>query len=266
LNPIRPLLAAVTETGKLQVWDWERRALVRELASGAATTRLVPRRFSSDGTKLQTQIISPGGVSTYSFREWDIATGRPTRSFDVALPGSHGVGDTISSVVSSDENSLLQIPLRAPEDSVAINLQTGRATPIKIDAIEPNHAAYSPDGKLLLVSSRRSYVRLYDAVTYRVVANLGGYMFSAGATTFSPDGRRVATGGTASEALTVWDFGGRERLLTLGTDAGVGGMTFSPDGNVLAGSGRNAVHYWRAPSWAEIEKAEAVATSARPAP
>jgi WD40 repeat protein len=60
-------------------------------------------------------------------------------------------------------------------------------------------------------------------------------MFAAGAPAFSPDGRRLATSGTASEAMTVWDFEGRERLLTLGSDAGLGGTTFSPDGNVLAG-------------------------------
>jgi WD40 repeat protein len=264
LHPSRPLLAVVTEAQTLQGWDWERRVLVRELASGADTAGVIPRRFSGDGTKLQAQLFRIGGGSTYFFREWDIATGRQTRSLDVTLPNSYGPGITVSSVPSSDENHLLQIPLRAPEDSVDINLQTGRATPITIDAIEPNQVAHSPDGKLLVVSSRRSYVRLYDAASYREVATLGGYMFSAGLAAFSPDGRRMATGGTASDALTVWDFEGRERLLTLGTDATVGGMRFSPDGNVLVGeSGTGAtagtVYFWRAPSWAEIEKAEATA-------
>jgi WD40 repeat protein len=264
LNPSRPLLAAVTAAGKLQVWDWERRVLVRDLASGPDTAGIVQRRFSGDGTKLLAQLIRIGAASTYFFREWDITTGGQTRSLDVARPDSYAPGSTVTNVVSSDEKHLLNIPLRAPEDSVDINLQTGRATPIKIDAIEPNHAAYSPDGQLLIVSSRRSYVRIYDATSYREVATLGGYMFSAGSVTFSPDGRRMATGGTASEALTVWDFEGRERLLTLGTDASVGGMTFSPDGNVLVATRGNAavagsVYFWRAPSWAEIEKAEAAA-------
>ena len=256
LDPTRPLLAAVTKAGRLQVWDWERRVLVRELASGAETAEIIPRRFSRDGTKLQAQLFRVGGGSTYFFREWDIATGQPARSFDVALPDSYGPTSTLNSVVSFDENHLLHIPLRAPEDSVDINLQTGRATLIKIGVIEPNHAAYSPDGKLLLVSSRRSYLRFYDAASFREVATLGGFMFSAGAVAFSPDGRRMATGGTAIEAMTVWDFDGRERLLTLGTDAGLGGTRFSADGNVLAGANASSVYFWRAPSWAEIEAAE----------
>jgi WD40 repeat protein len=262
LDPSRPLLAAVTAAGKLQVWDWERRVLVRELASGAETTAILPRRFSRDGTKLQGQLFRPGGRFTYNFREWDIATGEQTRSFDIALSDSYGPNSTVANTYSSDEKHLLQIPLRAPEDCVDINLQTGRAMPFKLDAIEPNHATYSPDGKLLLVSSRRSYIRLFDAATYREVATLGDYMFAAGAVAFSPDGRRMATGGTGSEAMNVWDFEGRERLLTLGTDATVVGATFSPDGNVLAGTRSFSTHtrniyFWRAPSWAEIEKAEA---------
>ena len=82
---------------------------------------------------------------------------------------------------------------------------------------------------------------------------------------FSPDGLRLATGGTGPEAITLWDTQGRERLLTLEAPASVMSTTaFSPDGNVLAsqsGSGGNArvIYFWRAPSWTEIEAAEKAA-------
>ena len=84
----------------------------------------------------------------------------------------------------------------------------------------------------------------------------------------------MATGGTASDSMTVWDYEGRERLLTFGTDASLARTTFSPDGNVIAAQrGRRgssgAVYFWRAPSWAEIEKAdaaEAAREAGKPAP
>jgi WD40 repeat protein len=89
-----------------------------------------------------------------------------------------------------------------------------------------------------------------------------------GAPAFSPDGRRLATGGTASESMTVWDFEGRERLLTLGSDASLGGTIISPDGNVLAGArfdfgDAGSLYFWRAPSFAEIEKAEASSSATK---
>ena len=73
----------------------------------------------------------------------------------------------------------------------------------------------------------------------------------------------LAIGSTGSEAMTLWDIHSHERLLTL--EAKVGGLrptAFSPDGNVIAGeSGAGAtagtLYFWRAPTWAEIEKAEA---------
>ena len=106
------------------------------------------------------------------------------------------------------------------------------------------------------------HVRIFDGTTYRETAKLSGFMFGAHGIGFSPDQQRLAIGSTAHEAVTLYDAHNHERLLTLAAPTGtLYRMTFSPDGNVLAGeTGSGAMngtlHFWRAPSWAEIEKAE----------
>ena len=75
---------------------------------------------------------------------------------------------------------------------------------------------------------------------------------------FSPDGRRLATGGTGRDAVKLWDLATYRELVTL---PGQGEMfqyvIFSPNGNWLAArSWEGQLHLWHAPSWAEIEAAE----------
>ena len=80
---------------------------------------------------------------------------------------------------------------RRPADEPCDTIQTGYGR------AQSRRLPYPSDGKLLIVSSWRSYIRLFDAVTY-----------------FYSDGRRMAAAGTASDSISVWDFESRERLLT----------------------------------------------------
>jgi WD40 repeat protein len=77
---------------------------------------------------------------------------------------------------------------------------------------------------------------------------------------FSPDGTRLVTGnGAGVEALKLWDTDSWQDVITLqGSGSVFYEPAFSPDGNsVGALSEAGILHVWRAPSWAEIEKAEA---------
>ena len=73
---------------------------------------------------------------------------------------------------------------------------------------------------------------------------------------FSADGRRLISAFGGREAVKVWDVGTRQELLNLaGTGSTLGSVNWSADGDViLAGSPWQA---WRAPSWEEIDAAEA---------
>ena len=143
-------------------------------------------------------------------------------------------------------------------ESRLLDLQSGRITPLKLNVLEPGiWPGFSPDGRLLAVPSLRSSVRIFDVTANREVAVLSGYMFGVHAAAFAPDGKRVVSGGTGFEAIALWDPQSHERVLTLPARQTLAPVEFSPDGNVLVGQqGANTLHFWRAPSWAEIEAAE----------
>jgi hypothetical protein len=82
----RPLLAALTSGGKVQVWDWERRVLVREFAGLAGSQQALPLHFTGDGLKLA--VVLTSNPELFAYREWEIATGREMRSFDFSLARS----------------------------------------------------------------------------------------------------------------------------------------------------------------------------------
>jgi len=79
---------------------------------------------------------------------------------------------------------------------------------------------------------------------------------------FSPDGRRLVTGGKVGmalqPALRVWDYTIQRDLISLQSVGEFTGWTgFSPDGNTLLGlSWSGVADLYRAPSWEEIETEE----------
>jgi WD40 repeat protein len=95
--------------------------------------------------------------------------------------------------------------------------------------------------------------------TLRQVATLRGFLLAATSVAFSPDSRRLAFGSSGLEAVKLWDAETRQEVLTLsGEGSGFQGLQFSPDGRfLLAINGAGLARLWSAPTWAEIEAAEA---------
>jgi WD40 repeat protein len=104
------------------------------------------------------------------------------------------------------------------------------------------------------------YARVWGTKTWREEATLRGFLNAVFSVAFSPDGTRLATGGSnPDDAVKLWDVDSWQEVLTL---EGAGSLfvstAFSPDGNAIGMlTGDGFLHVWQAPSWEEIAAAEA---------
>ncbi len=115
--------------------------------------------------------------------------------------------------------------------------------------------AVSPDGRLVASSNQAGQVRLLDPAKGELIETVHGHLNAAVGIAFSPDGRRLISSSGGRETVKLWDVGTRQELLTLAGGGFLAAATWSADGDViLAGSPWQA---WRAPTWAEINAAEA---------
>jgi WD40 repeat protein len=115
------------------------------------------------------------------------------------------------------------------------------------------------DGTVLATGGEDGFIRLYDIFQRRELETMRGQMPAVHSLAVSPDGRRLASGGTRpNEAVRLWDVATRKDLLNLeGQGIEFRFTRFSPDGNILVAiNSKYQLHLWRAPSWAEIEAAE----------
>ena len=95
--------------------------------------------------------------------------------------------------------------------------------------------AFSPDGKLLAVSSRKdNTIQLWDIPSRRTVCRLEGHTTNVYSVAFSPDNKTIVSSGwTYKDKFTrLWDTMNGEQLAKY---EDYGAVAFSPDGNSFAG-------------------------------
>ena len=120
--------------------------------------------------------------------------------------------------------------------------------------------SFSPDGRLVAagggIEGERGVgdVKIWEVDTGRERPTTAGH--GAWGLALSPDGRRLATGGT-DQAVRIWDTASGQEILTLrGHMDYVMGVAFSPDGHRLfSASGDRTVRIWDAGPWREGERA-----------
>jgi eukaryotic-like serine/threonine-protein kinase len=228
--------------GMLQVWNPSQKVLLRQLTN--TTGRVFELNFLVDGRKLLTWSVSDNLI-----HESDLTTGLEIQSWQG--PASYNVGS-----LAPGERSFMAIGYTG--DAVLRNLVDESQTKINLDTLEIVDGSYSPDGKIFAIASSLGYGRVWDAATWHPVATLGGFLKGAHDVAFSPDGKRLAIGGGVNEAVKLWDTDSWQDVFTLEAQGtGFGGAAFSRDGNTLAWGNTTTVCAWRAPSWAEINAAEA---------
>jgi WD40 repeat protein len=133
--------------------------------------------------------------------------------------------------------------------------------PKQIEGEAFDDLAVSPDGRIAAAVKVNSadYIQLWDMATLQPTGRLKGFLLGTHSVAFSPDGKRLAAGSNGQEAVKLWDTETWQELLTLSGEGSVfHTLKFSPDGRyLLAINLYGTIHLWSAPTWEEIEAAEA---------
>ena len=235
-------LAAGSTNGVLQVWDLLKRVPGRQWSN---TTGVVwPASFLADGSKLIT--ISE---NDNMFHEWDLQTGLEIQSWQ-------GPAQAYGVALSPDGRSCI-VPGYGG-DVVFRNLVDQSQSKVGLEIREAVAAGYSSDGKLFAVASDLGYARVWDTATWKLVATPGGFLNGTHTASFSADGKRLAIASDNREAVKIWDTESWQEVFTLeGQGTGFQGAFFSLDGNTIGWGNQFGLYLWRAPSWEEINAAEA---------
>ncbi len=126
-------------------------------------------------------------------------------------------------------------------------------------------AVLSPDRKLVAVPSEGGLVALYNASEAEPCEILRGSMDTIFRAAFTPDNQRLILSNGGTRGLALWDLTTRQELITVPVKGSLlMTLRVSSDGNAIIvksngrrDEGAGSWHVFRAPSFAEIEAAEA---------
>jgi WD40 repeat protein len=241
------LFAAAWPNGSVQVWDVSRRVLQTQFKLPAMQSSACG--FNNRGDRLT--VYSSGDNR---FHEWDLAA-RPNVEVQ-SWPAPAAVN---SANLSPDDRLL--VALGSEGDVIVRDLAAQSSSKPDMKFLEASLSCeFSPDGKLFAMASYLGYARVWETAGWREAATLRGFKTGAQSVAFSPDGNRLAaTSGAGESALHLWDVASWQDVFTLSAEGAIFWNTqFSPDGNTIGTESFDGIlNLWRAPSWDEINAAEA---------
>ncbi|MCY2952529.1 MAG: protein kinase [Planctomycetota bacterium] len=253
-SPDGHLLVVGDCSGQVKIWGLREHRVLKSLDLSAELNWL-SIRFSRDGRRLLT---AGGARSDHCLhRVWDATSWKPI-----------GATWPVEKAMAADISPDGRIVATARSDG-AISIWSVDHSSVR-DVLrhggEVFDAAFSPDGSILASGSSAGTLVLWDTTNWQQIGSaIRGRQLAIFGVAFSPDGKRLATSGASNgSAVVVWDVATRRSVAILPPSAACRIPAFSPDGSTIAARSwdfppetqKPLLYFWRAPSWAEIEKAE----------
>jgi WD40 repeat protein len=266
LAPDGKTLAATTLHNSVQLWDVATGKALRSLAPGHGTSALL---FSPDG------VLLAGRGADQAVRLWEVSTGKEVRQIRrvqnqpgrgvVVVGGFFGAG----SLAFSPDGKLLAAPETVFDNGQVKTSVTlwEVATGKELRQIEAGMGggvpvlALAPDGKALAYASING-IHLCSVETGKEIRQVGPQRFGTTALVFSPDGKTLAGSSTTDRRIQLYSVATGKVVRELGDGnaaqavnqpfvmafggAAAGGLTFSPDGKLVAAGTGGTVCFWAA--------------------
>ena len=108
-----------------------------------------------------------------------------------------------------------------------------------------NVVIYSPDGTILTSASNDSTIKLWNALSGRLIASLEGHSYAVYVVTYSPDGATLASA-SQDNTVKLWNIEDASLIFTFeGHSKYVNTVVYSPDGTTLvSASGDKTIKLW----------------------
>lgn len=228
--PDRPLLVTAGEDGRLRVWNLNTRELVHEILSPVVVSN-AGVDISPDGSMLAMSGPAPF-LTIWRTSDWTSVARLPQDGYEYAALRFSPDGATLATT-----NRSLAITLwdTSTWQSKAVAQPQVRFMPWT--------PAFSPDGKVLALTSWGGYIDLRDARTLEPIGRLEGHSGLVTSADFSPvDPRLLMTSGVDG-TIRLWDVAERRLLLTMPQAEGTEAITsdFSRDGSTVAMGGSHGM-------------------------
>jgi WD40 repeat protein len=173
--------------------------------------------FSADGQKLSVYVKEMPSRDDFprfsAVRQWHVATGKELRSIE--LPAKHFAeqiayspgGELIAVAHSNRTVSLYETTtgtLRGVLGTAKPNPGPSWYYQRRFEPIPIRMLAFSPDGRMLVVSSSPDAIGVWDTSRMQELGQLKGHVSPVNAAAFSPDGKSIITAGNDT-TLIVWE-------------------------------------------------------------